>query len=111
MTEDPDFGIELRAGDATVTLAVRGDIDIATVAELEEARSRALAESPRKVLIDLGEVGFVDSSGVKFLIDTLRLSQQDGWELVLKPPGDDVMKVFTVIGAERYLPFADGRDG
>jgi anti-anti-sigma factor len=109
-SEDAEFQVEIDASDSAVTLTVRGDIDIATVSELESARAEALAREPRKLMIDLAQVGFVDSSGVKFLIDTQRRAAREGWQLALRRPPEPAMKVFVITGADRYLPFvkADG---
>ena len=107
----PEFAVALDAVDGHVTLTVRGDIDIATIDQLEDARGAALSREPRRLLIDLREVGFVDSSGLKFLIDTRRLAEREGWELALRRPGPGAMRVFTITGADRQLPFIeDERD-
>jgi len=107
MSETPDFEVQIESGDGAVTLRVRGDMDIATVDDLQEARAQALAREPRRLLIDLEKVAFVDSSGLKFLIDTQRLAEREGWELALLKPGEAAMQVFVVTGAERYLPFVE----
>jgi anti-anti-sigma factor len=110
MSDQPVFDLEVDRSTAGTTFVVRGDIDIATVPALERARERALVEGPGTLLIDLREVGFVDSSGLKFLLETHRLYQERGWELQLMRPAERAMKVFVVTGAQRHLPFLDAEE-
>jgi anti-sigma B factor antagonist len=113
MTDLPPFDVTLkRAGEGEeAMITVSGDIDIASVARLEAVRQEALASDPPAILIDLSGVHFIDSSGLKFLIDTYAQAKQDGWTLRLKRPAETAMRAFTVTGADRHLPFMDdGQD-
>jgi anti-sigma B factor antagonist len=56
--------VQREAGHALVTVA--GEIDIATVAQLEEQLS-ALAGSGRPLVADLGQVSFIDAAGLRAL--------------------------------------------
>lgn len=110
MTDLPPFDVALvREGDEA-TITVSGDIDMATVAQLEAVRQEALASDPPGILIDLSGVHFIDSSGLKFLIDTYAQAKQDGWTLRLRRPAQTAMRAFTVTGADRHLPFVDDAD-
>ncbi len=110
MSGSPGFQIEVDQGLAGATVTVAGDIDIATITRLEHARDRALAASPSQVVIDLRGVRFIDSSGLKFLLETDRLSRSGGWKLRLVKPAETAMRVFTLTGVDRHLPFVDGDD-
>ena len=92
---------------STATVTVTGDIDLASVGRLERARDRALSGNPSQVLIDLRGVRFIDSSGLKFLIETDRLSRSGGWRLKLHKPAATAMRTFVVTGVEKHLPFID----
>jgi anti-anti-sigma factor len=96
---------------AIATVTVTGDVDLASVNLLESARDRALSGSPSQLLIDLREVRFVDSSGLKFLLETNRLSKSGGWRLQLLKPSESVMRPFVLTGVEKHLPFVEpGQD-
>jgi anti-sigma B factor antagonist len=105
--QQPGFEIEIDRSRTSATVAVTGDIDMAAIDGLEQARERALAENPSQVVIDLRNVRFIDSSGLKFLLDTDRLSRSGGWTLQLVKPGETAMRVFTVTGADKHLPFIE----
>lgn len=108
MTDSGAFAVEVDQDDGGATVIVTGDIDLATVRRLERAREQALAGSPSRLVIDLGGVRFIDSSGLKFLTDTLRLSRSDGWQLQLLRPQASAMRAFIVTGVDQHLPFLDG---
>jgi anti-sigma B factor antagonist len=69
-----------RNADQTV-LSVSGEIDIATVDEFAAAAREQLATGP--VLLDLHDLSFMDSSGLRALIGLLREGEQEGWSLAI----------------------------
>ena len=62
--------------------------------------------SERPIVIDLGRVTFIDSSGLWALILTQRICRQRGICLLLKPGPDSVQSVFEVTGLYDVLPFS-----
>lgn len=108
MSQPPNFQIEVDQDHAGATVTVAGDIDMATIPRLVGARERALASDPDLVVIDLRAVRFIDSSGLKFLLETDRLSRDGGWTLRLVKPAETAMRVFVVTGVDKHLPFVDG---
>jgi anti-sigma B factor antagonist len=103
----PAFDVEVAPRPGGAMMLVRGDMDIASLPRLERARDEVLADGPESVLVDLRAVGFVDSSGLKFLIQTFALARRDGWTLELLRPSARAMKVFDLTGAVHQLPFVD----
>ena len=53
MTREPGMQVDVVTEETGVTLTVSGEIDIATVGRLEQARASALARRPSRLLIDL----------------------------------------------------------
>jgi anti-sigma B factor antagonist len=106
-TDSAGIRVEIDHDREGVTVTVTGDIDLATVRPLENARGQALALNPTRLLIDLRGVRFIDSSGLKFLIETDRMSRSGGWRLQLLRPADSAMRAFVVTGVDRHLPFVD----
>ena len=107
MVQPSAFEVVIERTPSGATLRVRGDIDIAAIAQLKEAREQVQAENPRAIVIDLREVQFVDSSGLKFLLQTYALSLRAGWRLRLLRAPERVMQTFVVTGAHEQLPFVD----
>jgi anti-sigma B factor antagonist len=107
MDMPPSFHVEVEHDGTAVRVIVSGEIDVASVRLIRGARDKALAEHPSRMLIDLRDVGFIDSSGLKFLLETARISRETRWELQLLKPAASAMKLFLVTGADKHLPFVD----
>ena len=76
---------------------VSGDLDLATVPQLE----RVLRESQlqaRLVVVDLREIAFMDSSGMHALVDAGMRARQVGRRLVLLRGSPNVDRVFGLTG-------------
>ena len=79
-------------------LAVSGEVDLATAPTLRQRVVQAIDDGARQVVVDLSEVGFMDSTGLGVLIGGLkRLRQLDG-NLIVVNPSDPVRKILEVTG-------------
>ena len=56
-------GVDTRDGAVVVSLA--GELDLYNAEEVRSALLEACAAEPEVLVVDLGEVGFIDSSGVR----------------------------------------------
>jgi anti-sigma B factor antagonist len=74
---------ERSAGDVTI-LDLSGKITIGEGSvQLREAVSRLLAEGKQKILLNLGDVGYVDSSGIGELVSSYTTTSNKGGQLKL----------------------------
>jgi anti-sigma B factor antagonist len=81
---DLDFDLTVaRDGDAT-RLTLRGELDLGTAAQLE----RALAEANGDVLLDLRGLTFMDSTGVRVLLEAADEAGGSGLRMILPDSGD-----------------------
>ena len=73
-------------------LEVAGELDIATVPDLEGAFEQVRREDPQTIVIDLSQVTFIDSTGVRLLL--LMTERCDGaLGMVLSPQVDRVVEI------------------
>ncbi|MGV9930874.1 STAS domain-containing protein [Streptomyces olivaceoviridis] len=83
-----------------VTLA--GEIDHHTGDTLRQALDASHTPRPR-VVVDLHQVTFMDSSGINIFIAAHHtLSEADGW-LRLAAPGDSVMRTLNIVGVDTLI--------
>lgn len=94
---------ELVEGLATLTL--RGELDLASVRQLEEGLAAIDEQAPVRITIDLGELAFIDSSGLRVLLLADTRAREHGYELVLLPGQEPVQRVFEMTGALDVLSF------
>jgi anti-anti-sigma factor len=104
------FVINERSRDREVTLALVGELDVACSASFEEVVRRVCARGPDSLLLDLSELAFMDSSGLRVVLVTNDLCQQGGIELQILPGMPQVQRIFEVTGVLDTMPFR-GRDG
>ena len=90
----PDFSVtHRRAGDALVVVPA-GEIDLATVDELAHALTAAREEAGR-VVLDLREVSFMDSAGLRLVLEASR----DGLFAVVRGQ-HEVQRLFALVGLD-----------
>ena len=89
--------------DGAVRLSLSGELDLVGVERLE-ARLHDLRATGAAVRLDLSQLEFIDSSGLRALITSAQAARREGWKLEfdrrLLPP---VERVMELIGASRYL--------
>jgi len=100
--EKQDFAVERSEGAGRITVAVRGDVDLGTV----DALSQALDQATRgggQVVIDMTDVTFLDSTGVRVLVEAYRSAQRSGGALYVRGARHWVARVLEVTGVARLL--------
>ena len=91
----------IAAGDSA-RVAASGELDIATVPSLDGDLRRAEARADR-VVLDLREVEFVDSSAAHLILAADRRIRRAGGELVVLLGSPEVQWFFALIGLDREL--------
>jgi anti-sigma B factor antagonist len=101
-----------REGDVAVVRA-RGDIDLSTQAKASAALERARRGS-RSLILDLRNVGFMDTSGLRLVIEEQRRAAQTGCRFGVVRGSRKVMRLFEIAGLagdhELFLDAPPGGD-
>ena len=107
MVRPTEFKIAHRATEGGVTLKVVGELDLGTVAVLAESIER-LRGDVKALTIDLSELTFMDSTGLRLLIELDQRASREQWKLVLlRPQSEMAAAVLKATGADSALPFED----
>lgn len=104
-----DLPIEIstsRDSDITV-LAPRGDVDMTASPVLRQALREAQSDSQERLIIDLGEVGYMDSSGVATLVEAMKRAKAQHTLLVLCNMNERVRAIFEIARLDKYFPIVD----
>ena len=99
--EMAEFRLNMLPGCALVTAT--GEVDVATAPALREAIWEAFVQSPR-IVVDLRDVRFLDSNGLRVLTTGLRHAQKGGGGLTLVQPTGMVWRVLQATGLDRAFP-------
>jgi anti-anti-sigma factor len=101
-----NFEVIVDRGGSALVVAPRGEIDLATVNLVREAVDREHAP-PEAIVLDLRQVGFMDTSGLRYVLALHARAASEGFELKLVRGPAGVQRVFEVSGLEGRLPFVD----
>jgi anti-sigma B factor antagonist len=90
--------------DQALILGLSGEIIMDVVPELKAAIERLAAETPKPGLVaDLGQVTFMDSSGVGLLLGARRLCQSRGKAFSLRNPSPPIKKLLDMLRLTEYF--------
>lgn len=92
--------------DGSCTVSVTGEVDIATVEEFLAAAGGCLDSGATAVVLDLGGVTFIDSSGLGALVRIRNLARERGADVTLDRVPDAVTRLLEVTGLT--AAFVDG---
>lgn len=99
-----DLSAEIVEGPVPV-LRVRGELDLSTAPELCGTVERAA--SNHRLLIDLSDLSFCDSTGLRALVGAVREVEINGGRAALAvPPGGAMDKVLRLSGLGEFLHVA-----
>jgi anti-sigma B factor antagonist len=102
-SREPVVGLAER-GDVLV-LSLAGELDLATAPVLRDALRRAVERSPKRLVVDLAEVTFVDSTVLGALVEAR--SALGGDAFALAAPGLEVRRALEVSGLDRHFSVFD----
>jgi anti-anti-sigma factor len=85
-------------------LALAGELDLAGASRLSEAFA-ALSDTPyERIVVDLGELTFIDSTGIHTLLEAEQAIRARGGLMTLRAPTSDVQRIFEIIHLAELLP-------
>jgi anti-sigma B factor antagonist len=93
------------AGDEVV--APQGEIDISNQKILDEVLADALQRQPRRLVIDLAGVIYLDSAGVSSLLRAGHRLAQQGGQLALVGGERFTRRLLQMTGIDRIFPYYD----
>ena len=99
---------DTRDGDR-VTVAVSGELDIGTVGALAERVDATVDAEVSELTLDLSRLDFIDSTGLRSVIELNMRAEQAAWNLRIRPPENEAaLLVFRITGMDAALPFDQG---
>jgi len=109
---DPDeieFTVDVGGGADGSVVAPHGELDMATQGDLRAALEQQAARGA--VTLDLSGLRFLDTSGLRLILETAEASARDGFTFSVLPGVPAVQRLFDVAGVRELVPFADSEEG
>jgi anti-sigma B factor antagonist len=108
---DPDQ-IEVRTtqlGDGFLLKPI-GDVDLSRAPSLRVAISDVQRGKPRRLVIDLQEVPYMDSSGVATLVEAMQIARKNGGRLILCGLQTRVRSIFEIARLDSVFTIVDSAE-
>lgn len=106
----PSFTLDQQPLPDGLLLTVKGDIDFGSSPDLRSALLSALQSKPARLVIDLSEVTYMDSSGIATFIEALQLQRKSGRKLILSALQPKVVSIFEIAKLDTLFTIALDND-
>jgi anti-sigma B factor antagonist len=104
--EAPEFAIRSEREGPVATVAVKGELDVATAPELIAAIA-ALEPGYEELVVDLSECTFFASSGISVLLDENARGASERFRLVVVKAPPEVQRIFDLTSLDDIITFRE----
>jgi len=111
MTEEED-NLEIRATheqDGSL-VQLTGEIDLRTSPQLRSTFLELIQRKPRRIILDLSGVSYVDSSGVGTIVELKRRTMREACKVVLVGLQSRVRSLFEITRLDNFFIITDSID-
>jgi anti-sigma B factor antagonist len=88
--------IEVTEHDGVTLVVPRGDLDLSTAEQVKRALARLIDGGQTKLVLDLADVAYIDSSGLGALVAAMKQARAAGGNLRLCGLQDDVRSIMEM---------------
>ena len=99
------LSVEVEREGSTSTIRLAGELDLAS-APLFQGVLEGERASAELAFIDLRDLSFVDSTGIKALVQAKREADAGGPKLLMSRPTGEVARLIELTGLHAVLPYA-----
>ncbi len=108
MMDSPDSVVkEVRKSDAATVVALTGDVDLTHAPALHATLVEIASRRPKCLIVDLGEVPYMDSSGVGTLVEILRRVTSYKGRMALVRLNPRVRSVFEITKLDKFFTICE----
>ena len=90
-----------------IRLAIEGELDAVTVADLRAEIEKLLARPTKRVEVDLARLRMIDSSGVGALVSLYKRVRANGGNVVVQGLRDQPLAIFRLLRLDRVMVGSD----
>lgn len=110
MSERPAFSIRVHGDGPVEVVSIRGEVTLRSVPELHAALLEVVQRRPERLILDLSEVPYMDSSGIGTLVEIKRRLEKQHGQLVLAALQPRVRGLFEITRLVQFFTIAGGVD-
>lgn len=98
-----DLSISSDVREEVTVVHVGGEIDVYTAPVLREHLDEHISQGRHQLVVDLGAVSFMDSTGLGVLVGRLKLVRVTNGTLRLVCSSERILKVFSITGLDKVF--------
>jgi anti-sigma B factor antagonist len=98
-----DLSISSDVREEVTVVHVGGEIDVYTAPVLREHLDEHISQGRHQLVVDLGAVSFMDSTGLGVLVGRLKLVRVKNGTLRLVCSSERILKVFSITGLDKVF--------
>jgi anti-anti-sigma factor len=102
------FHYEIQEIGSVLNIRMRGELDLAVVEECRLGLEEPLRDAGRIVVLDVGAVTFVDSTGLSLLLRTKRTVDANGGRMLIARVSRPVLRLLEASGTLSMFDYLDG---
>ena len=103
MAVEDQLFIDVRREKDRVILVLRGELDLANAALLQGALDSAEIAAALMVVLDLQQLKFIDSTGLRVLLTTHERARERGQEFAVTRGSEQVQRLLSITGVNEHL--------
>ena len=89
---------------SVLEVAINGEIDHHSAAEIRENLDNMIAETrPKSLVLELSDIDFMDSSGLGLVLGRYRRLQEIGAKMFIKNPSVRIEKILAMAGVDKLI--------
>jgi anti-sigma B factor antagonist len=105
------FKFDPKAEKSTGVVVLSGRLDLLAAPDLKSRIQRLVSDGWNKLVVDLGNVPFIDSSGLGALIGGLKAARVAGGDFRIARPAEQIRYILQVSSLDRVLtPYSTVED-
>ena len=99
-----DLRLTTKTDNARATVSVAGEVDVSNAGSLREAVDAALAAEGLQALdVDMGEVPYIDSTGIGVLVGAAHKARDAGVAFSVANAQDNVVRIMGMLGVDEVV--------
>jgi len=99
-----ELSLATRSVSDHVVVEIGGEIDVYTAPRLRERLIEMIAAGEKHIVVDLGRVEFLDSTGLGVLVGAHRRLRSSDGSLSVVCPHERLLKIFRITGLDNVFP-------
>ena len=97
------FGLLVSQAADQAVIDIRGELDVYTAPQLREQLASLFDQGARHVVVEMGQMDFIDSTGLSVLVAALKRLRENEGDLTLRSPKANALKILEITGLNRVF--------